>query len=302
MLSGAAALSGFGYALHEVDLTVVLTTGGMSATAEGYRWVYALLLASLVLAALSINRKTAATPMSTFEKRDKIPPRTIAAAVMILLAVPLTILAGTFLLGDRKYYFISLLVILETMLPFLLVFEGRKPRPRELVIIGVLCAIGVAGRAAFLALPGFKPVAALVIVAGVAFGGETGFMVGAVTMFVSNMLFGQGPWTPWQMFAMGVIGFLSGILFRRGAFGRGRLALCVYGVLAVVVVYGGLMNPASVLMYQPKPTWEMILTAYLTGLPMDLVHGVSTAVILWFVSRPMLEKLDRIKVKYGLVE
>jgi len=234
--------------------------------------------------------------------RRRLPRRTVAAAAMILLAIPLTIWVGSFFLGDRKYYFIALLIVLETMLPFLLVFEGRRPQARELVIISVLCAIAVAGRAAFFMLPQFKPVIALVIIAGVAFGGETGFFVGAVTMLVSNIMFGQGPWTPWQMFAMGVIGFLAGVLFRRGLLRRGRLPLCVFGGLAAIVIYGGIMNPANVLMYNAHPNFAMFLSAFVVGFPMDLIQAVATVFFLWFASRPMLEKLDRIKVKYGLVE
>lgn len=83
----------------------------------------------------------------------KLSKRTLVAAVMVLLLIPLTIFIGRFYLGDRKYYFISLLIILETMLPFVMIFEGRKPQTRELVIIAVPCAIGVAGRAAFFMLP-----------------------------------------------------------------------------------------------------------------------------------------------------
>ena len=141
----------------------------------------------------------------------------------------MTIYIGIYYLGDRKYYFISMLIILETMLPFAMVFEGRKPQARELIIISVLCAIGVAGRAAFFMLPQFKPVVAIVIIAGVTFGGEAGFLVGAVTGFVSNMFFGQGPWTPWQMFAFGIIGFLAGVLFRKGFLRRSTIALCIFG-------------------------------------------------------------------------
>ena len=140
------------------------------------------------------------------------------------------------------------------------------------------------------------------IIAGVAFGGETGFLVGAMTMFGSNMLFGQGPWTPWQMLAMGMIGFLAGVLFRKGVLRRSRFSLSVFGALAIILIYGGLMNPASVLMYQNHPTWEMFFTAYLTGFPVDLMHAAATVVFLWLLSQPMLEKLDRIKVKYGLIE
>ncbi|MDR0906493.1 MAG: ECF transporter S component, partial [Oscillospiraceae bacterium] len=186
--------------------------------------------------------------------------------------------------------------------PFALVFESRKPQARELVVIATLCAIAVAGRAAFFMLPQFNPVVALVIIAGVAFGGESGFLVGAMTGFVSNMFFGQGPWTPWQMFSFGIIGFLAGVLFRKGILRRSRAALCVFGALATLVIYGGIMDTAQIMMYQSAPTRAMFLAAYLQGIPFNLVHAVATVVFLLVVANPLLEKLDRIKVKYGLVQ
>ncbi len=235
-------------------------------------------------------------------KERKLTKRTLAAMAMILAAIPLTIFTGIYYLGDRKYYFISLIIILETMLPFAFVFERRKPQARELAVISVLCALGVAGRAAFFMLPQFKPVVAIVIIAGVCFGGEAGFLVGAVTGFVSNMFFGQGPWTPWQMFAFGIIGFLAGVLFRKGLLRKARGSLCIFGGLATFFIYGGIMNPASVLMWHAKPTMEVFVSAYIMGIPFDLIHTASTAFFLWIISGPMIEKLDRIKVKYGLME
>ncbi len=232
----------------------------------------------------------------------KLTKRTLVATFLILLLIPLTIYVGVFFLGDRKYYFISLLIILETMIPFCMVFESRKPKARELIIISVLCAIAVAGRAAFFMLPQFKPVVALVIIAGVCFGGETGFLVGAVTGFVSNFFFGQGPWTPWQMFAFGIIGFIAGILFKKGFLRRTKASLCIFGFIATIMIYGGIMNPASVIMYQANPTKAMIVSAYIMGIPFDLIHALGTAFFLWFISEPMIDKLERIKVKYGLVE
>ena len=152
-------------------------------------------------------------------------------------------------------------------------------------------------------LPQFKPVLALTIIAGVAFGGEAGFLVGAVTMLLSNMLFSQGPWTPWQMFAMGIIGFLAGILFKKGWLRRTRASLAVFGAFAAVVVYGGIMNPASMLMYSSQAiTVKALMAYYVSGLPMDLVHGFGTVIFIMLAAEPMLEKMDRIKVKYGLVE
>ena len=234
--------------------------------------------------------------------RRKLSKRTTIASAAIFLTIPLTILAGIYLLDDRQFYFISLLVLVQTMIPFALIFESRKPQARELVVIAVLCAIAVAGRAAFFMIPQFKPVAAVVIIAGVAFGGETGFLVGAMAAFISNMFFGQGPWTPWQMFAFGSMGFVAGVLFRRGAARRRPLILSAFGGFVTFFIYGGIMSPASVLMFQPSPTIEMFLIYYLRGIPFDLIHAAATVIFLALISRPMLEKLDRIKVKYGLVK
>ncbi len=232
----------------------------------------------------------------------KLTKRTLMATLVILVLIPLTIYIGVFFPGDRKYYFISLLIIFETMIPFCMVFESRKPKARELIVISVLCAIAVAGRAAFFMLPHFKPVVALVIISGICLGGETGFFVGAVAGFVSNFFFGQGPWTPWQMFAFGIIGFIAGILFKKGFLRKTKSSLCGFGFLATFIIYGGIMNPASIIMWQNKITWKMIASAYIMGIPFDLIYALSTAFFLWFISEPMIDKLERIKVKYGLLE
>ena len=174
----------------------------------------------LVGAMLLVSRRTGRA--SEAGPRRHLTKRTWVSLGVIALAVPATILCGVYLLGDRKYLFISLLVLLEVMLPFALLFERRGPTARELVLLAVLSALCVAGRAAFSALPQFKPVLALVIVSGVALGGEAGFLTGALAMLLSNVMYGQGPWTPWQMFAMGLCGFLAGVLYRRGLPARPR--------------------------------------------------------------------------------
>lgn len=232
----------------------------------------------------------------------KLSKRTLTAAIMILLAIPATIYVGIFFLDDYRFYFIAILIVLETMVPFFLVFEGRKPQARELVILAVLIAIGVAGRSAFFMVPQFKPVVAVVIIAGVAFGGEAGFLVGALTMFVSNMMFGQGPWTPWQMFACGIIGFLAGVLFKKGFLLRSRGPLCFFGGMSALVIYGILMNTSMIFTLHMPLNLTNFLYTELQGIPFDLVHAFATVVFLAIISKPMLEKLDRIKVKYGLVE
>ncbi len=247
------------------------------------------------------ERESGTPNVSNPENKRRFAKRTLMAMLTVLPLILLTVFAGAYYLENKKYYFISILVILETFIPFCMIFESRKPRARELVVISVLCAIAVAGRSAFFMLPQFKPVAAIIIIAGVCFGCETGFLVGAVTGFVSNFFFGQGPWTPWQMFSFGIIGFLAGILFKKGFLPKTKAALCIFGAVVTFLVYGGIMNPASVIIWQDKPTWSMIAAAYLSGVSFDTVHAVSTAFFMWFIAEPMIEKLDRIKVKYGLI-
>ena len=228
--------------------------------------------------------------------------RQAAVAGAALALVLATLCLGTLVFEVRSYYLLSLLVLLEIMLPFALLFEGRRPQARELVVVAVLCALGVAGRAAFFMLPQCKPVMALVILSGAALGAQTGFLVGALTMLLSNFLFGQGPWTPWQMVAMGLVGFLAGALFHSGLLRRTRGALCAFGALAAIFLYGALMSAQSALLWMQGLNVGILISYLLAGLPMDAVQAAATVVFLWCFSGPVLEKLERMKLKYGLLE
>ena len=301
-VSGAAALGLTVQALRVSDLSELISESGLTRPAGKQLLLYAILIAAIFLCALCFSRGGETRAAQPVLKKQRLSVRTRVCAGLILLLIPLTLYFGIRLLGVTNYYLISLLVLLEAMIPFFLVFEGRRPQPRELVLIAVLCALNVAGRAALFMLPEFKPVVALTILAGVAFGGETGFLVGALSMLASNVLFSQGPWTPFQMFAMGLIGFLAGVLARCGVLRRSRLSLCLFGVIASVVIYGGIMNPASALIWARTLDWKLLLSYYLTGLPVDLIRAAATWLFLWFAGLPVLEKFDRVKLKYGLLE
>ena len=251
----------------------------------------------------------------TTEKK-KLSKRTKVSLFLLLVMIPLTIAigvirfrgtdydAGTLLqtiFGSRVYYFISIVIMIYALIPFFMVFEGRKPQAREMIVLATMAALACAGRAAFFMVPSIKPVTAIVIISGIAFGGEAGFLVGAITMLVSNFLFGQGPWTPWQMFAMGFIGFLSGILHQKGLLPARRLTLSIYGFLVTFFIYGGIMNPAAMFMSVYEFTWTGLLAMYISGAPVDFIHATSTFIFLWLGARPLLEKLQRIKQKYGLL-
>ena len=234
--------------------------------------------------------------------KGRVEKRTIVSLLMMLLLVPPILYLSVAIFHGQNYLLFGLLIIFFAMVPFFMVFEGRKPKPREMMVIAVLAAIGVAGRAVFFMVPNFKPIAAIVILTGVSFGGEAGFLVGCFIIMVSNMFMGQGPWTPWQMFAYGLIGFLAGVLFQKGILKAKKLPLCIYGFLSVIFIFGGIMNPASVLMSYGRLTVASVLAFYISGLPVDLVHAASTVFFLLVLSRPLLEKLERIKHKYGLIE
>lgn len=243
------------------------------------------------------------------EKKDKCcteNKRLLTAAIMIFAAIPFTIFAGVYYFDDRKFLFISLVVLLECIAPFFILYEGRNPGARELVMISVLCAISVAGRMAFYMFPQFKPVMALVIISGVSLGAETGFLIGAITMLVSNIVFEQGPWTPWQMFAMGMVGFLAGLLFhgRKKILNHksilGKLVLSGYGFIAAVVIYGGIMNPAAAIMAHAKLNKATLLSYYGTGLPMDIIQGIATVLFILLLASPIMDKIERVKQKYGM--
>ena len=303
-VSGAGALGIFLYAASVADLSAAVGPEGLTGLGEKQLGIYAVFCGLLLILALAVGRRS--KPPVTVQipaGKRKLPKRTVAMALSVLLLVPVTLFVGVSYMGAQRYGLIAVLVLLECMTPFFLVFEGRKPQARELVVIAVLCAISVAGRAAFFMLPSFKPVMAMCIISGVALGGESGFLVGALSMLVSNLFFSQGPWTPWQMFAMGIIGFLAGVLFRKGLLRRTRGSLCVFGALSAVFIYGGIMNPASLLIWAGSGSlsWKTLLTYYVTGFPVDCVHAAATAFFLWVAAEPMLEKLDRIKVKYGLL-
>ncbi len=233
---------------------------------------------------------------------NSLNPRTLVSAIIILLLIPITIFIGIYFLNDRKYYFISVLIIIYTMIPFIMIFESREPQARELVLIAVLTAIAVAGRGAFYMIPQFKPVVAIVIITGVSLGPESGFLVGAMTGFVSNFFFGQGPWTPWQMFCFGIIGFLAGILFQKRIITKTRFSLCIYGGLSTFFIYGGIIDIGSLLIFTSNFSWKALLATYISGFWFNIVHSISTVFFLFFISQPMIEKLDRVKIKYGLIE
>ena len=224
----------------------------------------------------------------------------IATLLVFLLLIPATLYLGTRLPG-RSYYITGTLIIIELMLPFFLAFEGRKPQARELVVIAVMCAIAIAGRVA-IPIPNFKATFAIIMLAGIAFGPEAGFMVGAVTAFVSNFFYGHGPFTPWQMMAYGAGGMLSGFLFAKGRLPRKPWIMAVFGFLCVILWVGPLLDCSHIFLMLSQINWSGAIAIFISGFKVNLSQALCTVLVMLLFGRPLLDKLDRIQVKYGMME
>ena len=241
------------------------------------------------------------TPVKTNIITDKGSKGSVFFSVLSLLLKPLCIFLGMKFIHERPYYYISIAIILLSIIPFIVMFEGRKPQARELVTIAVLCTIGVIGKIAFYMIPQFKPTVAIIIISAMALGSQRGFLIGVITAFVSNIFLGQGPWTPWQMFACGLIGFISGFMYKKEALPKTTVPICIFGFLITLLIYGGIMNPAALIMANDTISMSTLAAYYISGIPYDIIHAASTVIFLIVLAKPMLTKLDRVKKKYGLL-
>ncbi len=225
--------------------------------------------------------------------------RTVAVSVAAVVLSALVIVVETYLWNNRSYYLTSLIIILLAMLPFFIHFERKKPQVREIVLLAVMTALAVAGRAAFYWAPQFKPVCAIVILTAAAFNAQAGFITGAASALISNIFFGQGPWTPWQMLGFGLVGFFAGILFYDREVKT--VPLLAYGFFSVLIIYGLLLDTASLLIYSQNISINALLAMYASGFVFNLIHATATLVFLFLLKKPILSKLSRIKTKYDLL-
>lgn len=215
---------------------------------------------------------------------------------LLILVVPAVVLLGSTVFGSKQYAFLSLAVAVLACIPFFLTFERREGGSIRLVLIAVLTALSVLGRLLFAVLPGFKPVTAMVILTAMYFGSEAGFLTGALTAVLSNFYFGQGPWTPFQMFAWGMVGLLAGIFATR--LRASRVTLCIFGALSGVV-YSALMDIWTVLWADGSFVFSRYLAAIVSSAGYTAIYCVSNVIFLLLLAKPIGGKLQRICEKYG---
>lgn len=226
--------------------------------------------------------------------------RTILSLIICFIIMPLVIYLGVTVMDDRKYYMVSIVLVLLACIPFFLRFERRRPQPREILTIAVMAAISVAGRCLFVVTPGIKPVTAITAITGFSLGAEAGFLTGATTSLVSNFFFGQGPWTPFQMFTWGIIGFIAGLLGKTGIMHR-KIPLALFGIFAGVFFSFG-MDVWGAISTAGMFSIEAYMAALATALPFTIVYAVSNVIFLLVLAKPIGEKLERLKKKYGMMQ
>ena len=223
----------------------------------------------------------------------------IAMLIVFLALIPLTLFLGDKLPG-KGYYITGVLIIIELAVPFFMAFERRKPQARELVVLAVMIALAVIGRVA-IPIPHFKAAFAIIMLTGIAFGPEAGFIVGAITAFASNFFYGQGAYMPWQMMAYGAGGMLSGFVFIKNKI-RKPWVMAIFGLLANIFWIGPLLDTSHIFIMMPEISFATITASLASGFPVNVSQGLCTAIMMFIFGKPLLEKLDRVKQKYGMLD
>ncbi len=305
-------------------------------------------------------------PLTQYEAASR--KRLGVSSVIILVVLPVLIALGAFVLDEKWYMPLSLLMLVLIMAPFFMMFERRRPKAREIVLIAMMSALTVVSHLFFHIVIPIQIGTALVIISGISLGPEAGFLIGALSRFIVNFYLGQGMWTPWQMFCWGLLGFLAGLCFNKGVLDQGNsrsfkavmgpvlsvlfaelvayavyllvpggdeeffgwrvyafgaagllagvllqrkrlpldpLTLTAFTFLTTFVIYGGIMNFASMVTSMNMPgntgfSREALRALYISGIPYDLMHAGTAALCVFFLGDPIVKKLERIKIKYGI--
>ncbi len=222
--------------------------------------------------------------------------KTVRAVFRVLipaLLIPLAVALGIFVFDEKAHAFVSVAVAMLSVVLFLCGFDRKKTGTRRLILISVMIALSVVGRF----FPLFKPVTAFAVISGIYFGAEAGFLTGSFSAIISNFYFGQGPWTPFQMFAWGLLGFLAGVM--GNPLKQNRIFLYSYAFLSGIL-YSLVMDIWTVLWELGGFSMEAYLAKMLTALPHTLLYAVSNVIFLFLFAKPFGEKLERVKLKYGV--
>lgn len=219
--------------------------------------------------------------------------RTVLRYLIPFVLIPGLVISGAVLFDRQRYLILSLGIAVLALLLFMSGVEKRNIGSRRMVLTAIMTALAVVGRF----IPFFKPITAIIVITAMYLGAEAGFLCGAMSVLISNIYFGQGPWTPFQMLGFGLIGLFAGYLSRPLI--RSRILLLGYGVLAGSA-YSMIMDVWTVLWYSGSFNGRLYLAAILSALPFTAMYAASNFIFLLLLAKPVGAKLARVKLKYGV--
>lgn len=201
------------------------------------------------------------------------------------------------------YLWVSFVLVVTTLLLFIVRFERRKLEARELVLLAVLAAVAAVSRIPFASIPSVQPTTFVIMMSGFVFGAESGMMIGIVAALASNMILGQGPWTPWQMMGWGLVGLTAG-LWRKHYWLQTKMGKVLFA-FGWGFLFGWIMNAWGVLsLIFVDGQWNFsVLIPYFFGSALfDLMHAASNVLFLLLFGEIWMKILGRFKKKYGLLD
>ncbi len=195
---------------------------------------------------------------------------------------------------------LSWVILLTCIIMFFRNFEAKKTTARDITLLASLTAVAVVGRVIFAAFPSMQPTSFIIIIAAIIFGPQVAMLIGAISPLVSNMFMGQGPWTPWQMLGWALMGLVAGVLFHKMKV-QSQLAKVIFGIISGFV-FGVCMDLWFVVAYLQPLNKEAILLGLGAGILFNVIHGVNNGVLMALFG-PRLEKiLERVKIKFGVLD
>lgn len=225
-------------------------------------------------------------------KRNKI------ALISLIMAV-LAAVIGVLLWQDQQYNLIIMILVVISWVPFYFKYELSHPKTREVVILAIMIALTTLARTLFILFPSFKPVSALIIIMAVVFGKQDGFLCGSLSALISDFIFGIGPWTPFQMLAWGLIGYLAGLFCHQ--LYQNKWLLYGYGAMSGII-FSMIMDLWSVLAIDNSFNLSRYLFTVIAALPVTITYIVSNIIFIFVFKDAMFKILQRVKVKYGITE
>lgn len=177
-------------------------------------------------------------------------------------------------------------------------FEKSNSGTKEIAVIATLSAFAAVSRMAFAPIPNVKPVTFLVAISGFVFGPYEGFLIGSTAAFLSNIFFGQGPWTPWQMFSWGLVGILSGIWGKR----EKGVSAVTFSIVCFIFgfMFDWIMNIWYVSAFIKPISIKSIIGAYIAGFTFDILHGGGSFIFSIIFYDSFLPVLKRYKMKLDI--